>query len=219
MGAVQCCKDADTAVVDSECFVEVQSILGHAEDPPEKPGQQLLHQGPQEPHTAIGGQRNQPAQQEARPGLEAEKQKLRALVQAFAGRAVRGAPVGLVDLQTGRIVEAIYTIDRILERITIMPRDSVACEVISHSFSLSSISEVLPATGQSDKAQPSTGILQMVGLPSTWRLEPHIADRLIVIQYNSEQRLTKTVALVEQDANSAQTFLTCLRILRLYNES
>eukprot|EP00931_Biecheleriopsis_adriatica_P034697 TRINITY_DN20020_c0_g1_i1.p1 TRINITY_DN20020_c0_g1~~TRINITY_DN20020_c0_g1_i1.p1 ORF type:complete len:188 (+),score=39.05 TRINITY_DN20020_c0_g1_i1:78-641(+) len=131
-----------------------------------------------------------------------EKARLKLLVRSFTSTAIRGVPCQLVDLQSGKTDFAEYSIDRWLRVFTIRVQSTKG----QTNVEISRIVEVMH--GQD--------------LPSDVSVPDCIGDgmrqRMIVLRYQTDARETKDIAFLEGNAETSETCLTCLNILRLYSE-
>lgn len=217
-GAIQCCKQGDCNELTSETQLvdmksAVMTIDGNTYASYTKEGvkdKQAVSVDTDERY-AGSQQETTTISDSSRDNLEREKENLKALVQAFASRAVKGVPAGLVDLSSGHVNNGRYFIDRTLRNFTFKPRI-----------------EESPGTGGSETAETMVALRNVKSIfgHSGWpdRLEfpgrQHVGasslQRLVAFEY-AEGETSNVVALLLESAEPCGTFTACMNVLRLYN--
>lgn len=125
-----------------------------------------------------------------------EKAQLKLLVRNFTSSAIRGVDCSKVDLKTGSIQKGRYTIDRWLRFLTL------EAGAVSEKIEICRLTEVSLAKE-----------LPLDGLPDG--LEA-LRPCLLLLRFADATEIAKEVAISEADEASCETFVTCMKILRLY---
>eukprot|EP00933_Yihiella_yeosuensis_P020065 TRINITY_DN16180_c0_g1_i1.p1 TRINITY_DN16180_c0_g1~~TRINITY_DN16180_c0_g1_i1.p1 ORF type:complete len:206 (+),score=19.48 TRINITY_DN16180_c0_g1_i1:78-695(+) len=133
-----------------------------------------------------------------------EKARLKLLVRNFTSTAIRGVACSIIDLATGRIDLAEYTIDRLLKTLTMRFIDNRG----------------LPE--KKLEIQRITEVLHGQDLPVSVKLPETVTEaqraRLLIVRYLNATGADNELAFLEADTLGSENFLTCMNILRLYSE-
>jgi hypothetical protein len=132
----------------------------------------------------------------------AEKERLQCLVKEFGRRATRGVRCGFVNLATGLVTTATYRVDKRLEKFIVKvnkEEDELICD-------LTQIQEVQTVEDARSLPPKVASVLDQDTLA-----------RLCVIKYNLKHGQPTQICLLEGSPEEAETFHTCLMILRIYS--
>eukprot|EP00930_Biecheleria_cincta_P057487 TRINITY_DN4341_c0_g1_i1.p1 TRINITY_DN4341_c0_g1~~TRINITY_DN4341_c0_g1_i1.p1 ORF type:complete len:202 (+),score=33.71 TRINITY_DN4341_c0_g1_i1:136-741(+) len=133
-----------------------------------------------------------------------EKARLKMLVRTFTSTAIRGVHCSRVDLKTGKLDLAEYSLDRFLRVFSVRPIEAPN-GARPETLEVSRIVEVMHGLD----------LPQDIELPAS--LGDTMRQRLVVLRYEGLGQL-QDLALLEADTQDCENFLTCMNILRLYSE-
>lgn len=141
-----------------------------------------------------------------------EKERLQALVKAFAKAAVVGAPCHFVDVGTHRQIAGRYFLDKTLTNFKI-----VFPENVEHSFPLKMLHEVY--SHSSLLASDATAFLARD--PGIESLDSTAKARLVMLEYldNSGFHLNRLFLTEDGGPEGRDRFITCMKVLGLYAKS
>lgn len=167
----------------------------------------------------VGGDDRQVVKKQIDVTRTQDRERLRVLVRTFVTNAEQGITCGVMDLQTGAIEAAEYTVDKALRvfavRLCEPPMQwsrqwhcgAGANQEQGHAFEIERITDVLL---EDDLPLQLREPLREVTDETT-------RERLVLIRYApAGGRPTGLACLVEQDLKACANFLTCMNILRLY---
>ncbi|PHJ16031.1 hypothetical protein CSUI_010155 [Cystoisospora suis] len=139
-----------------------------------------------------------------------EKERLQALVKAFAKSAVGGTSCYFIDVASQQKIAASYMLDKSLKTFTVLFPNGV-----EHSFSLSSLQDVYSYEDLLH-AQSTASLTQEPGIANLGDEEKR---RLVMLEYldASHRRLNRLFLMEVGGDDMRDRFLTCMRILKLYS--
>jgi len=139
---------------------------------------------------------------------EAEKSRLQNLVNNFAKKAVRGCPCAYITEGSGDRVARQYRIDRSLEYLIVVDdRDDSQPEV---TCPIAAIQDIYSLVEDGESCFPPEVVAQ---------LRPEEMEMLLMVVYRSGQDKMFRFCLLEENTESRDIFLECLRILCIYAQS
>ncbi|KAL8272411.1 hypothetical protein Esti_003701 [Eimeria stiedai] len=141
-----------------------------------------------------------------------EKERLQALVKAFAKSAVVGAACEFVDVGARRRIPGVYYLDKSLTHFKITFSSS-----IEHFFPLKALHEVYSYSAL--LSSPATAYLARD--PGIECLDTSARERLVMLEYAepSKHQLNRLFLLESGGAEGRDRFVTCLKVLGLYAKS
>ncbi|KEP63294.1 UNVERIFIED_CONTAM: hypothetical protein HHA_297130 [Hammondia hammondi] len=139
-----------------------------------------------------------------------EKERLQALVKAFAKAAVAGASCFFIDVSSQQKIPATYILDKSLKMFTVAFSSGV-----EHSFSLSSLQDVYSY----EDLLHSDSTASLAQEPGIANLSDSDKRKLIMLEYldASHRRLNRLFLMETGEDEMRDRFLTCMRILKLYS--
>lgn len=145
-----------------------------------------------------------PASSSSRLGAEAqmqERQRLQDMVKKFSKQAVLGTPCSVLSLDAGSKAPGTYTMDKSLRRLTVSTSGGG-----KHAFSLSSAT-CFRGDESSLMSHQAVKNLGEKSLPC-----------MVHVQVSDENGHADHL-LIMSDAMDADTFLTCMKVLKLYGQT
>merc|ERR1719201_2663869 len=131
---------------------------------------------------------------------EAEKARLQQLVNSFAKKAVRGCPCVYLKESTGERCSTQYRIDKSLEYlIVVSSQDTTRAEV---TCPIAAIQDIYSLVEDGEGCFPADVVS---------KLKPEDQKMLLMVVYRSGQSKMFRFCLLEENAESRDTFLECLR--------
>jgi len=139
---------------------------------------------------------------------EGEKARLQQLVNSFAKKAVKGCPCLYLKESTGERVATQYRIDKSLEYlIVVSSQDSQRAEV---TCPIGAIQDIYSLVEDGEGCFPTEVVS---------KLKPEEQNLLLMVVYRNGQSKMFRFCLLEENPESRDTFLECLRILCIYAQS
>jgi len=145
-----------------------------------------------------------PTSSSGRLGAEAqmqERQRLQDMVKKFSKQAVLGTPCSVLSLDAGSKAPGTYTMDKSLRRLTVSTSGGG-----KHAFSLSSAT-CFRGDESSLMSHQAVKNLGEKSLPC-----------MVHVQVSDENGHADHL-LIMSDAMDADTFLTCMKVLKLYGQT
>lgn len=139
---------------------------------------------------------------------EAEKARLQALVNTFAKKAVRGCPCAYIKEGAGERMQTQYRIDKNLEYLIIVNPMDPGCNEVT--CPISAIQDIYSLVEDGEPCFPPE-VLKT--------LKPEEKELLLMVVYRSGADKMFRFSLLEENRDSRDIFLECLRILCIYAQS
>lgn len=141
----------------------------------------------------------------------AEKARLQTLVNKFAKRAVRGCPCEHVDVSAGTRIRTRYQLDSTLEHLNVASPVQGSAPVVS--CPIGAIEDIYSMAEDGETAFPPEVLGAFTGAE-------HLRKNLLMIVYQGpDDGRMHRFYIVEDDEQSRDIFLECLRILCIYSQS
>jgi len=130
-----------------------------------------------------------------------EKDRLQELVKSFAKRALQGIPCTFVDSSTGQCHDTVYKVGKKLETLIISPPSGTSIPEIA--CSIATIDEIYGYKEGGGEVEFPPAVISA--------LSSEQSQRALMVCHASG-----SFCFLESSTDSRESFLTCMRILRLY---